>query len=287
MALLVNGEGVEDDAIREEAERMRPAFEEAFRDEPPDARAAKLLEWARENIIEKTLLVQEARRDPRPIPAQDIEAALDDMKRQLGGEDAFYRQLGLTPANEAEVRGSIELRLRVDRLLRAACGSLPRPSDEAVECYYGEHADEFTAPEQVRAAHIVKHVDIGTGPAAARAALAEVREQLERGADFGEMARAHSDCPENDGDLGYFARGQMVEEFEDRVFAMAVGQMSEVFPSRFGFHIVKLLDRRPPAPYSLDQAREQVEARLLDEARNAAIERYLDELRARASVQEA
>ena len=276
MAVLVNGERIEADAVREEAERMRPQFEQAFADEEPEAREARLQHWAKENVIERTLLTQEALRDPEPVPAKDIDDAYEQVREQVDPSEV----------SAAEVRERIELRLRIERLIGQACKELPKPADEAVEAYYAEHTKDFMLPEQVRAAHIVKHVDAQNDPATAQAELLKVHEQIEAGADFAELATAHSDCPENGGELGYFARGQMVEEFEHLVFSMAVGQVSHVFPSRFGFHIVKLLDRKAPEPAPLEQVREHIGERLVAEARNAAMEKFLDTLRSKATIEE-
>jgi parvulin-like peptidyl-prolyl isomerase len=276
MAISVNGERIESDAIREEAERMRPQFEEAFADEEPEAREAKLLEWARENVIERTLLTQEATRDPRPVAAKKIQRALKEAKQHAGEPKA----------SDQEIKANVELRLRIDRIIKDVCKGVPSPSDEAIRQYYAEHTDEFLAPEQIRVAHIVKHVDLSTDPETARAALAEVREALEQGANFAGMAAKHSDCPDNGGDLGYFARGQMVEEFEHLVFSLPVGQLSQLFPTRFGFHIAKVLDRKPPSPRPFEEVKGQIRDGLTEELRNKAIEDHLDQLRAKAAIEE-
>ena len=287
MALVVNGQRIEDEAIEQEAERMRPEYEEAFAEDDPEPREARLQEWARENVVERLLLEQEARNDPRPVTASDIGDALDEMKQQCGDEQTLYEQFGLAEPDEAAVRQLIELRLRVSRVLDDLCKDLPAPADDAVQRYYDEHRAELVAPEQVRAAHIVKHVDASVGPEEAKAELDKVREELGKGADFAEMARQHSDCPENGGDLGYFARGQMVEEFEHIAFSMCIDSVSEVFASRFGFHIVKILDRKLPEPYPLDELHEHIAERLANEIRSDAIETHLNELRAKATVEEA
>jgi len=284
MALMVNGERVDDEAIREEAERMRPEYEQAFRDEAPKAREARLQEWARENVVERTLLEQEAKADPEPIEAKELDGALAQVREQQGGEETFYEQLGFASADE--VRQRLELRLRIDRILARACEGLAPPADEEVERYYAEHKDEFLAPEQVHVAHVVKHVGAEVGPEAARAELEKAKAELDGGADFAEVAAKFSDCPDNGGDLGYFARGQMVEEFEHIVFSMAVGKVSEIFPSRFGFHIARLLDRKPPEPVALDEVKEHIGEQLANDARNKAIEAYLNGLRMKATVTE-
>ena len=285
MALIVNGERIDDDAIQQEAERMRPQYEQAFSDDEPEAREARLIEWARENCIERHLLAQEAARNPEPVPAKDIDTALEQMKDQYGGEDEFYKELGVS--RDDEIRRDIERRLRIDRLIEKVAGGLPNPSDEQIQQYYEEHGEELMAPEQARVAHIVKHIGPDVDPAEAHAQLAQALAKLEQGAEFADLAEEYSDCPDNGGDLGHFARGQMVEEFEDRVFSMAVGQVSPVFPTRFGYHVAKLLDRKPAQPCPLEEAREHIHEEVAKQIRDQAIETFIDKLRAKATIEEA
>ena len=275
MALIVNGERIEEEAVREEAERMRPRFEEAFGDDEPQAREARLQEWARENVVEQALLRQEALADPEPIPPGELAEVVKGMAEQLGIEEADER-----------LEQEVELRMRMQRVLDRLASGVPEPSDEAVQQHYDDHTDEFMAPEQVHVAHIVKNVGPGSGPAEARAELEQVKAELDGGADFAEMAARHSDCPDNGGDLGCFPRGQMVEEFEHIVFSMRVGALSEVFASRFGFHIAKLLERKPPAPVPLDQVRDAIREQLLNDARGQAVEKHLNGLRMKATVKD-
>jgi len=273
MAILVNGERIEEDVVRQEAERMRPEYEKAFADEAAATRERRLQQWARENLIERRLLEQAARADARPVPPADVEAAL--------------AQAGRTGAPAADpFRAEAELGLRGQRLLEEAGQGAPPPTDEAVRAFYQEHLEEFTLPERAHAAHIVKHVTPCKPPEVAEAALRQVHAQLQAGADFAALAAKHSDCPDNGGDLGWFARGQMVEEFEKAVFAMKPGQTSNVFATRYGFHIVKVFDVRPAGVASLSEVEGRIRARLAAEARNAAVEAYLDGLRDKAKVEE-
>jgi parvulin-like peptidyl-prolyl isomerase len=271
MAILVNGERIEEEAVRQEAERMRPEYEKAFAGEAAPDRERRLQQWARENLIERRLLEQAARADARPVPPADVETAL----AQAGRTGA--------PAGDP-FRAEVELGLRARRLLEEAGQGAPPPTDEAVRAFYQEHLEEFTLPERAHAAHIVKHVTPCKPPEVAEAALRQVHAQLQAGADFAALAVKYSDCPENGGDLGWFARGQMVEEFEKAVFAMKPGQVSDIFVTRYGFHIVKVFDVRPAGVASLSEVEGRIRARLAAEARNAAVEAYLDALREKAKV---
>ncbi len=277
MAILVNGERIEDETIREEAERMRPAYEKAFADEPADAREAQLQQWARENLIERAVLTQAAMADPEPIPADQVQAAVEDAR---GHGDAPQE------CDDA-LRTMIERELRIDRLLAHACAALPAPSDEMVRQYYDEHLRELVSPERAHAAQILRRVTPLRPPEVAEAELREVHEELGRGADFAEMAARHSDVPDGGGDMGWLPRGRMPAAIEDVVWSLAPGETSRVFATRLGFHIVRLHERRPAGARRLDEIEDAIRGILASEMQHRAVEEYIDGLIARAKVEDA
>ena len=138
----------------------------------------------------------------------------------------------------------------------------------------------------MRAAHIVKNVDDKSDEATAREAMRKVEEEIARGDAFEDVADRHSDCPGNGGDLGYFARGQMVDEFDEVVFNMEPGGLSEVFRTSFGFHIAKLHEKKPAHLRNLQQAAEEIKEELLRRKHTKAVEDFVDRLKAAAEVQE-
>jgi peptidyl-prolyl cis-trans isomerase C len=104
--------------------------------------------------------------------------------------------------------------------------------------------------------HVLQIVKNAEGPAereAASVAMQQIEARLRAGEDFTTLADLESDCKGNGGDLGWFARGVMVEEFEDVVFELAAGEQSPVFQTRFGLHIVRMLEKRPPGIQPLSE----------------------------------
>ena len=276
MAIIVNGQRIEDETIHDEAERMRPEYEKAFADEPPEAREAKLQQWARDNAIERVLIEQAAKADTGPLPEEEFQKVIEAAKASEGESKS-----------EEQLRQEVDLHLRIQRLMEGVAEGVPEPSQEAVAAYYEEHKKEFMAPERIHAAHIVMHVDSGTPPEVAEAKLRDARKKLEAGADFGEVADTLSDCQDPGGDLGWFPKGQMVEEFENTVWKMEPGQTSDIFATRFGFHIVRMLDRKVPAPYTMDEVGDHIREHLTAGTRDQTIETFLDSLREKATIEEA
>lgn len=284
MALLVNGEKVEDRVIQQEVERLRPHYEQVFADKDPKQREAQLLDWSRENIVERVLLSQEAKKRADKIPEAEVESVLAKLREQYEDRQQLYKDFDVE--DEKQIRQAIELQMRVERELNAVCEELPKPSQADIEQYYQENREQFESDEQLRVAHIVKYVNWQTDEAAAFEAIKKAHDELKNGAVFEAVVDKCTDCDDAGGDLGYVVKGQMVEEFEDVVFNLGVGQVSDIFRTRFGFHIAKVYDRRPGTVPSLKEVRGQVVDELKEQMRQEAIEQYLDQLRERAKIEE-
>jgi len=282
--LIVNGQVVDDSAVRREADRLRPEYERVFADEDPQQREARLLEWSRENVIERILLAQKADEDDRPIPPDQFASALSQLKEQYSGQAHSFDELA---ADEKEsLKAEIIQQLKIERILRELCRDLPEPSEQDLKRYYQENKQRYETPEQVRVAHIVKHIDWQADENSALEAIHKAKAELDAGAVFENVVARYSDCPDNGGDLGYIRKGQMVEEFEDVIFNLGVGETSDVFRTRFGFHIAKVYDRKPAAVCSFEQVREQIREQLKDDMSRKAIDDYIDALRAQAVIEQ-
>jgi peptidyl-prolyl cis-trans isomerase C len=257
----VNNELVEDEIIRDEIRTLRLRLAEALPREHPSTIEARAKEWARDNVIERVLLRQAALADAEPVPAEVIEKA--------GG-------------NAAEV----ELQFRIERLAIRHAGRIAAPRNKDVVDYYKHHRESMAIPEAVRAAHIIKNIDVNTTEETALAAIRVVEERIKAGEAFETIADELSDCPGGGGDLGWFPRGQMVPEFEAVVFALEPGEISPVFRTAFGFHIAKVYQHAEERMATFEEARPQIERQLLTEKHQKALERLCDYLRARATVEE-
>ena len=133
-----------------------------------------------------------------------------------------------------------------------------------VQSYYDGNITQYQTPEQVRASHILLNV-AGKDEAAVRKQAEGVLAQVKAGGDFAELARKFSEdegSKVNGGDLDYFSRGRMVPEFEAAAFALEPGQVSDLVRSQFGFHIIKVVDKKPAVTRSLDEVRAQIEEQL-------------------------
>jgi parvulin-like peptidyl-prolyl isomerase len=285
MAIVVNGERIEDRDIQQEVQRLRPSYEQAFTEMEPARREAQLSEWSKENVIERVLLRQEAKAGGKDIPAADIEAALARLKEQYEKPEDLYKEFNVD--SDDKIREMIELQMKVEHKIRDIYAAASEPSENEIAEYYEQNKEQFQSGEQVRVAHVVKYVNWQTDEATAMETVARAREEIQRGVPFEAVVEKYTDCADSGGDLGFVMRGQMVEEFEDVIFNLNPGQVSDVFRSRFGFHIAKVYDRKPPTIPDLKDVKKQITEAVREQKREQALGHYLDYLRSKAVVQEA
>ena len=284
MAFVVNGEKIEDSAVKQEVERLRPDYERVFADQDLKEREVQLLDWSRENVIERLLISQEAKANGDKVPSDKIEETLAKLKEQYEDPKQLYKDFNAE--DDEKIKQDIETQMRVEQTMNKVCEEMDKPSKAAIKEYYEENKDQFRTPERVRVAHIVKHVNWQTDEESAFRAINEANEELTKGEAFEMVVDKYTDCADDGGDLGFIMKGQMVEEFEDVVFNLGIGQTSDIFRTRFGFHIAKVYGREPEGIAGLDDVQDRIVETLGEQMRGKAIDDFVDGLRSKAKIEE-
>jgi peptidyl-prolyl cis-trans isomerase C len=230
---LAFGQGSDQDRVRAKfaGEEIRQSDIEFFVSQLPDKVRAAPREQIEPLVVDELINTRLVARLARSAGTQDNE----DYKRQV--EDAAARIL-----QTVYLAGQIQERMTEERL------------DKAYEVFVAENPPT----EQIRASHILVEAK-----ESAQAIVAEVRS----GGDFAEVARRESTGPSASagGDLGFFEKGQMVPTFAEAAFALEVNEVSDPVQTQFGWHIIKLANRRQTPPPSLDEVREELTQRLTGE----------------------
>ena len=143
------------------------------------------------------------------------------------------------------------------------------PAD--IERAYNNNSEQYSTPEQVRASHVLLKTE-GKDDAAVKAKAEDLLKQAKAGADFAELAKKNSEdeaSAKNGGDLDYFGRGRMVPEFDQVVFAMQPGQISDLVKTQYGYHVIKLVDKKAGTTRPLAEVRQQLTDQLAYERAQA------------------
>ncbi|MBI2095436.1 MAG: peptidylprolyl isomerase [Candidatus Omnitrophica bacterium] len=181
---------------------------------------------------------------------------------------------------DPEVRDLLEVakrRIVVAKLVEEEIDKKIEVTSEEALKYYQTHQDEFMTPLLLRASHIL----VKTQEEAAK-----IKAELESGADFEETARAASldMTARRGGDLGFFQKGRLVPEFEDRVFQMKKGEISDPVRTPFGYHVIKLTDRVPPSLRDFKSVKLQIQDRLFGEKRSKAFKALVSKLKGNSTI---
>ena len=130
MPLIINGEKINVSLIIAEIDKLRPEYQRTFREQPPEMQEAQLLDWAKENIIERVLLQQYAKKDPRKISPKRIHNALKKLKKYYSSEDKLYESLGIKNKDEQKIKKDIAQQLRIERTIQEVIKDLPSNANE-------------------------------------------------------------------------------------------------------------------------------------------------------------
>ena len=289
--IKVNGREISQEAVNFELQRlMRFHAEHGVPEDKIRAELPILKKRAEQQAIGASLLFDEAARLEIHIPDEEIDARIAEMKAQAGGEERFAALLKKKGVNSVEFRNQIKRGKRVDKLVEQAVAGIPEPSEDEIRAHYESHKDEYTKEAQVCAQHILVTPKDGAPDAKLEAIgkINQIRARIATGADFAIEAAAHSDCQSGKqagGSLGWFSKGMMVKEFDEAVFAMPVGGLSEIIETQFGFHIIYKAGEEAAGTPDFDEVHDQIRDFLIHAKRGEALEAYVDALRDKAEIE--
>lgn len=265
-----------------------------FEQLPPEQRAMiepQIQQMVMNDLIQKTLLSNAANKEGMTATDEEVEASLKEIATQIPEGttlEAFAASAGISLDR---IRKQIAEDTKIRKLYEKVTADVAQPEEATVKTYFEEHPEEFDQKASVDAAHILISTQGITEPAqlaAKEKAAKELREELvaKKGENFAEMAALHSDCPSKaqGGDLGEFEKGQMVPEFETAAFSQEVGAIGETVKTQFGYHIIKVNDKKDAKTLLFAEVREELTERLHDEGRSAKMGSYVEELRKTAKI---
>ena len=243
-----------------------------------------------ENLIARELLYQESQKKGIKISEEEVNQQLIKLKAQFPNEAEFNNALNRMNLTEASIREKLERDLALRKLIDDEITPKVTVSDSEIRAFYDNNPATFTQPERVKASHILIKVD----PQANAAQKAEaqkkidlVQAKLQKGEDFGALAKEYSEGPSGPkgGDLGYFTRGQMVKAFEEAAFAMKPGEVSGVVETRFGYHLIKVTDKTPEGTLPYNDVKEKLGEFLKQKKIQDEINVYVKKLEEKAKIE--
>ena len=251
---------------------------------------AELKKKILEGLIEGEVLYQESRKAGIKVDNQRANDQLAAIKKRFPNDEAFKKALNDMHLTEDEVKMQIRRGLAIRELIDQKVASKIVIKDEETKAYYDGNPQFFQQPEQVKTSHILIKVEPTADEAAkteARKKIAEVQQKLKDGGDFATLAKEYSQGPSSvkGGSLGYFRRGQMVKPFEDAAFSMKTNEVSDLVETRFGYHIIKVNDKKPEQTLAYADVKDKIAQRLKQEKIEKDAAQYIEDLKKSAKVE--
>lgn len=231
-------------------------------------------ESALDSIIAEKIVDMELKKANITVTDEELQQEMNELIESYGGEDYVNMYLAMQGLTLEDLKEDILSYLKVKKLLE------PRltVTEEEVEEYFENNKSLFDQPEQVEASHILVD-DEETAK--------EVKRKLDEGADFAQLAAEYSkdtNNAQNGGQLGYFGRGEMVDEFEEVAFSMKVGEISDPVKTDYGYHIIKVTGHKEAKAANLEDSRADIEDILKNQKLNTEYETWLNEKKAEYNV---
>lgn len=279
VAARVNGEVIKKSDLDAQVEKLKEQYPDMFTGADGEGRLLDFEQRLLDNMINDALIRQAAEDKGIDISDADVQKKIDELKTGFQTDDQFQQALAQAGMDEAALKDQVRDQLVTAQLV-AAISTEASVTTEEVQAYYDANKSQFAETAAVHASHILFDV---ADKATAEKVLAEVK----AGGDFASLAKQYSKDPgsaANGGDLGW-PTTPYVAEFEAAAEALQPGQISDLVETTFGWHIIKVIEKREARQQTVEEARPQIEQLLTEQRNSDAYQTFLDDLRAKAEIE--
>lgn len=282
----VNGEAINKTELQDAITSLEG---QAGRPVPPEERD-QVLRAVLDQLVTGHVLLQESRNRKVTVPDTEIDSRVGELRQRFPTEEEFTKALATRNLTVDKIREELRKQLAIEKMIESEVTPQVSVNDQDVKNFYDQNPAQFQQPEQYRASHILVMVPQGATPEQkqeARGKIDGVLKQVKGGGDFAELAKANSQdgSASQGGDLNFFTRGQMVEPFQKAVESLQVGQVSEVVETQFGFHIIKLTDKKPGRTVPLAEVNKKIADYLVMQQKQQRASGFVESLRAKSKVE--
>jgi peptidyl-prolyl cis-trans isomerase C len=282
----VNGEEV----TKVDFDRLIKNMELSANGPIPAERRDDIFRKALDQLVTYTVLTQETRARKVAVTDAEVEGQIKQMRSQFQNEQDFTKALAARGMSLEKLKADTRIDLSINKMMEAEAATGQPPADAQVREFYDKNPDKFKQDEAVRASHILFKVEESADAATKKKVRDEaeaVLKQVRAGADFGELAKKHSadGSAQQGGDLNFFTKGQMVPAFDQAAFALKPGEISDIVTTQFGYHIIKVTDRRPASAVPFEQVSDRIKEYLTEQQKQQKVEAFIESLKQKSKIE--
>lgn len=239
-----------------------------------------------ENLVNRELLLLASSENKPENLDELVKTEITDIKSQFETEEQYQQALQQNQMDEKKLIEQLKKNILLDKYVNNIQQGIT-VSESEKKTYYENNKSNFHQKEQVKVSHIIILTGENANYDNPEEKINEIYEKIKKGVSFRELAKEYSEdgSAQNGGNLGYIKRGATVASFEDVAFSTKVGEVSKPFKSKFGYHILKVEDKKEEKQLSFDEVENEVEQILVDEKAKNKLNEKLQELKQKYDVQ--
>ena len=287
VAAKVNSEIITLSVIEERAEILRQKYVGA----PISISEQDLLKEALNMVIEECLQIQEGKKLGFVIDEDAVDAAMEEIIKKNDLTDGQLLEMMKREGRTLKsYKNHIRDQIMVSKITRFEIGNRVKVSEKSIIKYYKENQKEFWQEGKVKARHILFIAERGSSEKIRREKLQQAKKillKLRKGNDFAKLAMKYSEdiSASNGGDVGFVGRGKMVPEFEEAVFNLKPGQVSDIVKTEYGYHIIKVEEVLPGKTLTLKDVKNRIHQILTMQMQKQVYDVWMNELKNSAFIE--
>ena len=277
-----------------EVEKVMGFLQEGIQAEDRMERRERRYELSRkvlEQLIEEKLIDQEVKKAGIKATSKEVDGAIEEVKRRNAAtQEDLEKALAKDGLTLEAYKKQIEKTIQRSKFIQWAVKGESKSGEKEWRDFYQKNIGRYQSSQSYRPAHILFIIPKEATPERVqeiRKRCQKVLEKIKRGEDFGEMAMLYSEdiSGKDRGDLGYLKKGELLPAFEKEALRLQVGEISGIIRTDFGFHIIKLLDRKGGVPFPFEEIKEKVMADFYQWETEKAFKQFITTLRDKAVIE--
>lgn len=289
-AAKVNGVGIKESTLNTAVTNFienQKMYGATVKDEEKD----KLKKDILNELVSAELLYQASQKAGIGDLSKDVDTQVESIKKGFGSDEEFQKVLKERGIEMKDLKEDVKKGIYINAYLEKEIFSKLSPvTDEDKKKEYETNKDKLSVPDEVKASHILVKVGEKATPEEKQKAKEKIdalRARAMSGEDFAKLAKENSEdsSAANGGDLNYFRKGEMVKPFEDAAFGLEKGQISPVIETQFGYHVIKVTDKKAAHTLAYEEVAADIEKFLMNKRNRVEVNKTVEDLKKNAKIE--
>ncbi|MBI4744059.1 MAG: peptidylprolyl isomerase [Actinobacteria bacterium] len=278
IAAVVNGRNIYAEDVNKQLESIKGQHGDVFKGAEGKKKEAEFRKKIIDNLISEQLVLEEAEKRKIKVTAEEYALKLAEIKKSFPSEEQFNETLKKEGLTEKSLEEMMKKQMLIQKVSDEITAGV-KVSESEIKDYYDKNLELFKDSEQVKARHILVKTE---------KEAKDILSKLNAGSGFEEMAKQYSTDKSNKdqgGDLGWILKGQMVPEFENAAFSLETGKLSDPVKTQYGFHIIRVDDKKPAQQKPFDAVKAQVKQTIESQKKREKFQGWIEEVKKKSKIE--